>query len=611
MKRLLIFCGIALLLAVLPCPAHAHTAVPLRPTDLAQAYGFLVRDRAQGGILFTATAGQMQGRQLPLSFFDSSAYWGAYVCATADCKVVDVYHPENSTLLPQTSPAGELQTERVNTHNGSNIYDAAVWQIAVMLGAKQLGFTLPGDQDSYALVSNQNLLLTQGSFADSVAPGAPQLRALTAQKVFRYNEHVVTRPAQAYSFRMLPRQWLAQDPLYDSPYTRYINAENLPLNPRYHAGLISWTDWKPITGENAWAFLIGPLQAAQLNYQSTGKGFVPLSDPALQNALQILPTFGLMQSETGGVYYAPEGTVANKGTELVDPHFVSVENNISLYAGLRLLQHVLKNTLARQPELTTEERAHIESSLQRCTFMLDGGTLAGTTTAGLRAFLRDKAWKDGQFVQGGFANKPETKTDWQPVTGLLAVDVNTWGVAALSAGTIDDWHGFGSAFRLWQQVKFWGGYGKDQQLFGVGFSNVDGNGLNADGSYRQSILSAEWTYGAITMVRDMVRFYSDCKGTDEQQKQAALFVSSLRQDEQTMLSAMDRLQLTQFDANTFPGAPTNYNALITLPTNPMLYASRRYFIPFGWYANPLPSTCATAWKILVASHFNPLQPVQK
>jgi hypothetical protein len=29
-------------------------------------------------------------------------------------------------------------------------------------------------------------------------------------------------------------------------------------------------------------------------------------------------------------------------------------------------------------------------------------------------------------------------------------------------------------------------------------------------------------------------------------------------------------------------------------------------VPFGWYANPLPSTCATAWRVMLARNFNPL-----
>jgi GT2 family glycosyltransferase len=38
---------------------------------------------------------------------------------------------------------------------------------------------------------------------------------------------------------------------------------------------------------------------------------------------------------------------------------------------------------------------------------------------------------------------------------------------------------------------------------------------------------------------------------------------------------------------------------------PYLYSSRRYLIPFGWYGNPIPSTAASAWVILIADRFDP------
>ena len=90
-------------------------------------------------------------------------------------------------------------------------------------------------------------------------------------------------------------------------YATFLSGVDLPVLPSdYSLGRISWTDWKPITGENSWAFLIGPLQAAALHYRIDQPGhYVPLEDPALDNALRVLPTFALMQSSIGGVYYAP------------------------------------------------------------------------------------------------------------------------------------------------------------------------------------------------------------------------------------------------------------------------------------------------------------------
>ena len=73
-----------------------------------------------------------------------------------------------------------------------------------------------------------------------------------------------------------------------------------------------------------------------------------------------------------------------------------------------------------------------------------------------------------------------------------------------------------------------------------------------------------------------------------------------------MLAAVQRLRMDRYAAKGFPGAPSGYGQLLAVSdARPYLYASRRYLIPFGWYANPLPSTCATAWMIMVADHFDP------
>jgi hypothetical protein len=50
--------------------------------------------------------------------------------------------------------------------------------------------------------------------------------------------------------------------------------------------------------------------------------------------------------------------------------------------------------------------------------------------------------------------------------------------------------------------------------------------------------------------------------------------------------------------------------IVTMPSdkNAFLYASKRYMIPFGWFANPLPSTASTSWAVMLHYNFNPLGP---
>ena len=108
--------------------------------------------------------------------------------------------------------------------------------------------------------------------------------------------------------------------------------------------------------------------------------------------------------------------------------------------------------------------------------------------------------------------------------------------------------------------------------------------------------------------------YQRFSGKKPQMKLARQYVQELQRDEQSMLAAMERLQLSNYSTNTqapFPGQPAHFDQLLPLATNPSLYASRRHAIPFGWWANPLPSTCATAWRLMVANHFNPFQLKQR
>jgi hypothetical protein len=579
-------------------------------SDLSASYRFLVSDRpTQNGVLYEADAGQLRGAALPLSFFDTAKYWGAYVCRGQEvrCRVIDLYDAKTFALTPEPGAAGDLQAERVNVHNGSNIYDAATWQIAVLLGAVLNKFGNPKNLDAYELASNQNRLLREGysGNAGRVVPDAN--RAVTNGKLYLYNTHIISGGGGAYFFRMVPRTWLAADPLLDSPYGSWISARAMPaVNPDYRRGTISWSDWKPLTGENAWAFLLGPLHAAYIHYVlGEHRELVPFHDLAVQNALAVLPAFAAMQSPIGAVYYAPAGTPADAG-QPVNPHWVSVENNFSLHAGLRVLAATLQKELASDATLNALERAHIQAARQTIATMIHGGEVEpGQPTRGLEDFFKSQAWRDAEFVQGGLANDPNQPSAWVPDRNLKAVDVNTWGIAALGPKQLDLWFGFGTAYRTWERLKTWGAYGTNRQLWGVGYSNQDGNGTNGDGTYREGILSAEWTAGAINMVRGMTRFYGATAATSADGRSAAEYVKSLKADELAMVDRVQALRFTNYGKNPFPGKPEGYAHLITQMSEPYLYASKRFRIPFGWYANPIPSTCATAWIVMLADNYDP------
>ena len=596
-----------LLVGALACIATSIARAQSGIEDLDMSYQFLVTPRSTGGALYALTEGPLKGVALPLSFYDSDRYWGSYVCALpgANCAVTDDYDPHDYSVKPRAGgPAASLQAERVNVHNGTNIYDAAAWQIAVMLGATVNEFRNSVTLEAYELAAGENRLLTP--VHDSLN-AVPATRAATASKQFNYNGIEVRDPAAAYAFRMIAPHWLVDDPLRGARYGSWISATGLPANnPEYQIGRVTWSDWKPITGENAWAFLLGPLQAAYLHYIVEKKSrVIPFEDLSVQNAIGILPTFAAMQSALGAVYYAPSGMLQNATDTVVNPHLVSVENNFSLYAGLNILQVILRAELTGG-QLDSTPTHRIDDALAIIHAMTSGGNLPnGRRTLGMESFFRDCAWHDGEFVQGGLANDPASPRPWLPVLEPKAVDVNTWGIAALGAGRVDRWFGFGAAYRVWQGVKNWGAYGVDQTLWGVGYSNTDGNGQDVAGQYRHAVLSAEWTAGAITMVRNMIEHYHATPAESANYALARQFEQELREDERTMLRGVQALRLDRYAVTEFPGKPEHYSELITGRTRPYLYASRRYRIPFGWYANPIPSTTSTAWVILIADDYDP------
>jgi hypothetical protein len=577
--------------------------------QLKDSYDFLVTESTAGGVLFNFSVGESD-YVLPRSFYDTGAYWGAFVCAgsRATCAVNDAYNGIDFQLSPPPGAAGKLQVERVNAHSGANIYDAATWQIAVMLGYVKNKFGLPYPTGPYAFVSNlTDVLQHSGLRSEGVsAPGAK--RATSAGNTFIYNGRFISDGSRAYAFRTLAPEWLARDPLVDSPYAGLITASNLPLsNPAYETGKVTWSDWKPITGENAWAFLIGPLQAAYIEYVLfEDKKCVPLSDLAVQNALDMLSTFAAMQSTLGAVYYAPAGTIGNEGDSLVNPHQVAVENNLSLYAGLRILRATLNDELRKDTALGSAGKTKINDALQLIDVMISGGQLdKDRRTKGLISFFREAAWQSGSFVQGGLADEPGLNRDWIPTREPMAVDVETWGIAALGARQIDQWFGYGASFEMWQNLKTWGAYGVGKALWGVGYSDKDGNGIDQSGAYKQGIMSAEWTAGAIDAVRNMLSYYGSERPSSSHYSSAQKYLATLKQDESTMLRALGKLRIDRYTSTDFPGKPDAYAKLISLKTKPYLYGSRRYHIPFGWYANPIPSTASTAWVIMIANHYDP------
>jgi hypothetical protein len=103
----------------------------------------------------------------------------------------------------------------------------------------------------------------------------------------------------------------------------------------------------------------------------------------------------------------------------------------------------------------------------------------------------------------------------------------------------------------------------------------------------------------------MLRTYAAEPPSSPRYSAARAYVARLTDDEAAMLTAMSALRADVYPSKGFPATPPAYATLIPVKTKPYLYASRRHYIPFGWYANPLPSTASTAWMIMLANGYDP------
>lgn len=611
--------GIFLILS-LATYSHLFGAITFPPfqtdAEIDKVVTFLVSDgnfqnpKSGTGVTYVGTTGALNGLRLPMSYYSTVEYWGEYVPTTVinpqgnPLDVIDTYNGNSYTLVPDpNSQGGKLQAERLNTYNGADIYDAACWQIGVALAGE------------FDLANNQNTLLTigyDGNIPTSPPPVTGSNRAVS-NSTFSYYGNTISKPENAYFYRMVTQNWLSTDPFMGTSYASHITAVNLPPNQdKYKAGIVTWMDWKPITGENAWAFFIGPLHAELLKQKATGADCVPFTSEAVQNALNVLEAFTFMQSpSTGALYYAVKGSLGNTGSQTVD-YQVSTENNASALGGLVTFQKVLEDELQNDPNLSSTEKAQVNTALTTIHNLMYGSD--GKT--GILGYLQNYAWDktNGIFYQGGMADVPN-QPNWTPTIEPKAVDVNTWGVSVLGQPTLDSWFGFGTAYTIWQNVKSWGGfYGPQTELWGVGYSDQDNNGKA--GNYQDGIISAEWTAGAINMVRVLITQYTEAetssKYTPTQQQQAKQFVTSLQVDHDSMVKYLLTLRNDQY-AETDAYAttrPKDYNTLVPVSSNQLafIYASKRYMIPFGWFANPLPSTTSTSWSLMLHYNYNPFSP---
>jgi len=316
-----------------------------------------------------------------------------------------------------------------------------------------------------------------------------------------------------------------------------------------------WNEWSPVTGENAWTTLIGILQAEYLKTGSLG-GILPTST-AVQIALrELTPLLALEVAGIGGIHYAPYNmfseTNPNPGGS------ISTENTVSVLAGLRMLYTVVSN----------DPNGYAPNVLANINQLM----LASTK------FLKASYSPElGYFRQGGTYWVTNDTFVW---ADIFAADCQTWAISVLGLQVVDSWFGTGTTEAIWKTTKEIAGYNYDPQsgfVDGVGFSD----------NQQEQVFSGEWSYGAVNMLRIMAAYYNTVN---------EILASDKCRTQANHIATEITTQLTQ---------TVNFVLHPGVPATSIKYSNKRYFIPFGWWANPIPSTASTGWAVMTDMNFNP------
>jgi len=499
--------------------------------------------------------------------------------------------------------------ERTLSRFGLNLYDAATWQIALTLW----------NLYDVAYIYESNVLYTgttgPGPSGQGMPGGITDIRADdsdfqygpnkvlgSALKTVTYPGNVTHFPAVngkpgtptkkgpgSFFYRMIGPHYKMVDPMTGS----YGNAWKYPW-PNYDStttwntfGIVHFNDWKPITGENVWAAILGPLQALglktnnNLTNSSCGNDFLrpekwcdfktfDTTPPPVQLSISIIPALIALQAEAGTLFHCPWGSKIfppdpDEGAN------VSNENNFSGFASIDTLYWVLTNYTKGSSDQTLSWALESATNLRK-------GLLKWFSNANILS--KKGQLPDGKQVvpQGGHYNS----SGYFPVAintkGGLAIDCQTWGMTVMGRETLDSKYGMGFSYGVWQTAKQYSGYFKGTVLAGVGYTDTAKNGTSVA---TNDIWSAEWTFGAINMAQVLSKSYRDAGDSEK--------ADSLLADAQSMYNEVTKL---------WPEG-------LRFPDGSYVYANKRFFIPWGWFSNPISALCSTAWSVLQARNCDP------
>jgi hypothetical protein len=295
----------------------------------------------------------------------------------------------------------------------------------------------------------------------------------------------------------------------------------------------------------------------------------------------------LMQnSATGGIYRNARPPDQTQGFE------VSMENNWSMYTGLRFLQAALADLRTALPGY----RQVLDFDLDQAQLDLDrimGGMVRFFKNRALvwhapgQPFGDPAATGHGFFLQGTAGRAGAAQGN----RVAFATDVQTWGIAAILGDRalehdLEQVYGPDLLYRMFQAAIQLGGYyppgAKGNEPAGIGFNAQ----TMADPAAQ---MSGEWTWGAINAAIVLADFYRE-PGHADPDRAAALLAQA-----RSMIAGVDRLCSHYYNPDHQPGGREWVGTL---------YANSRQWIPWGWYSNACPSQAATTWAMRVNAGFD-------
>jgi hypothetical protein len=296
--------------------------------------------------------------------------------------------------------------------------------------------------------------------------------------------------------------------------------------------------------------------------------------PEVQLAVSVMPAVDALISPLGSMYHCPLGTKMYP-PDPEEQTNVSNENNFSAYAAFKAFLFVMTNWY-------TSGDPQLDEAVKIAQKALDGLEKWFATS-----LLPIEIAGEHVVSQGGHVTFDGT---YKPQDGdqAFAVDCQTWGLLVYGQKKFDANYGSKTtAYDLWQATKRLAGFYIGDEIAGVGYTVPK---LNT--TTKHEIWSGEWTWGAVFMTHKLSLEY--------RMAGKAAWADSLLADSKSMVKHMNQSTVVSPDGVWKDGG-------LVQADGSYLYANKRFFIPWGWYANPLGATSSTGWAIFYDWQYNPFQ----